>query len=288
MDIVGLIQLLARERRPSPWLARHRLVEVLFPPPECVLGTEEVLIALALLVVAAMYSSVGHGGASGYLAVLSLTSFATMEEVWLKQQAWSLNLIVAAIAFYHYQRSGHHIPRITTVFVLASIPMAFAGGYFLIEGAIYDVLLSITLIWASVRLFRADSNFDEESVENLPLSQAVPAGAGIGLLSGIIGVGGGIFLSPLLLLKRWTTPKTAAATAALFIWLNSAAALTGSYLSGEWLVEIDTIAPFGSAVLIGGFIGSKLGADLIPQRAVRIVLVVVLMLAAARRVLLLV
>ena len=252
------------------------------------LGTEEVLIALALLVVAAMYSSVGHGGASGYLAVLSLTSFATMEEVWLKQQAWSLNLIVAAIAFYHYQRSGHHIPRITTVFVLASIPMAFAGGYFLIEGAIYDVLLSITLIWASVRLFRADSNFDEESVENLPLSQAVPAGAGIGLLSGIIGVGGGIFLSPLLLLKRWTTPKTAAATAALFIWLNSAAALTGSYLSGEWLVEIDTIAPFGSAVLIGGFIGSKLGADLIPQRAVRIVLVVVLMLAAARRVLLLV
>ena len=252
------------------------------------LGTEEVLIALALLVVAAMYSSVGHGGASGYLAVLSLTSFATMEEVWLKQQAWSLNLIVAAIAFYHYQRAGHHIPRITTVFVLASIPMAFAGGYFLIEGAIYDVLLSITLIWASVRLFRVDSNFDEESVENLPLSQAIPAGAGIGLLSGIIGVGGGIFLSPLLLLKRWTTPKTAAATAALFIWLNSAAALTGSYLSGEWLVEIDTIAPFGSAVLIGGFIGSKLGADLIPQRAVRIVLVVVLMLAAARRVLLLV
>lgn len=280
--------MLARERRPSPWLARHRLVEVLFPPPECVLGTEEVLIALALLVVAAMYSSVGHGGASGYLAVLSLTSFATMEEVWLKQQAWSLNLIVAAIAFYHYQRAGHHIPRITTVFVLASIPMAFAGGYFLIEGAIYDVLLSLTLIWASVRLFRVDSNFDEESVENLPLSQAIPAGAGIGLLSGIIGVGGGIFLSPLLLLKRWTTPKTAAATAALFIWLNSAAALTGSYLSGEWLVEIDTIAPFGSAVLIGGFIGSKLGADLIPQRAVRIVLVVVLMLAAARRVILLV
>jgi len=269
-------------------LARHRLVEVLFPPPECVLGTEEVLIALALLVVAAMYSSVGHGGASGYLAVLSLTSFATMEEVWLKQHAWSLNLIVAAIAFYHYQRSGHHIPRITTVFVLASIPMAFAGGYFLIEGAIYDVLLSITLIWASVRLFRADSNFDEESVENLPLSQAIPAGAGIGLLSGIIGVGGGIFLSPLLLLKRWATPKTAAATAALFIWLNSAAALTGSYLSGEWLVETYTLAPFGSAVLIGGFVGSRLGADLIPQRAVRIVLVVVLILAAARRILLLV
>ena len=75
MDIVGLIRLLARERRPSPWSARHRLVEVLFPPPECVLSTEEALIALALLVIAALYSSVGHGGASGYLAVLSLLTF---------------------------------------------------------------------------------------------------------------------------------------------------------------------------------------------------------------------
>ena len=128
--------MLARERRLSPWLGRHRLVEVLFPPPECVLGTEEALIALALLVVAALYSSVGHGGASGYLAILSLTSFATMEELWLKQHAWSLNLIVAAIAFYHYQKAGHHIPRMTALFVIASIPMAFVGGYVLIEGAL--------------------------------------------------------------------------------------------------------------------------------------------------------
>ncbi|MED5231902.1 MAG: sulfite exporter TauE/SafE family protein [Candidatus Thermoplasmatota archaeon] len=250
------------------------------------LGTEEVLIALALLGVAALYSSVGHGGASGYLAVLSLTSFATMEELWLKQHAWSLNLIVAAIAFYHYQRAGHHIPRMTGVFVVASIPMAFAGGYLLVNGVLYDTLLSVTLVWASVRLFRLDSEFDEATIEELPISQAVPAGAGIGLLSGIVGVGGGIFLSPLVLLKRWATPKAAAATAALFIWVNSAAALTGSYLSGEWLVELETIAPFGSAVLIGGFVGSKLGADLVPQRVVRVVLVVVLLLAAARRLLL--
>tara|TARA_Y100000592_G_scaffold92887_1_gene155233 strand:- start:125 stop:658 length:534 start_codon:yes stop_codon:yes gene_type:complete len=176
----------------------------------------------------------------------------------------------------------------TGLFVIASIPMAFVGGYLLVEGALYDTLLSITLVWAAFRLFKADSEFDEASIERLPTSQAVPAGAGIGLVSGIVGVGGGIFLSPLLLLKRWATPKAAAATAALFIWVNSAAALTGSYLSGEWLVETDTLAPFGSAVLIGGFVGSRLGADLIPQRAVRIVLVVVLILAAARRIILLV
>ena len=164
--------------------------------------------------------------------------------------------------------------------------MAFVGGYLLVDGALYDTLLSITLVWAAFRLFKADSEFDEASIEGLSTSQAVPAGAGIGFVSGIVGVGGGIFLSPLLLLKRWATPKAAAATAALFIWVNSAAALTGSYLSGEWMVETDTVAPFGAAVLIGGLIGSRLGADMVPQRTVRVVLVVVLLLAAARRMLL--
>ncbi len=251
------------------------------------LGTEEVLIALALLVVAALYSSVGHGGASGYLAILSLTSFASMEELWLKQHAWSLNLIVAAIAFYHYQKAGHHIPRMTRIFIVSSVPMAFAGGYLLVDGVVYNMVLSITLVWASFRIFKAGSEFDDVSIQEIPISRAVPAGAGIGLLSGIVGVGGGIFLSPLLLLKRWATPKAAAATAALFVWVNSAAALTGSYLSGEWvMVETDTIAPFGAAVLIGGFVGSRAGADLVPQRTVRVVLVVVLLLAAARRMLL--
>ena len=89
-----------------------------------------------------------------------------------------------------------------------------------------------------------------------------------------------------MLLRRWSTQKAAAATAALFIWVNSAAALTGSYLSGQWMVETGALAPFGAAVLIGGFVGSRLGADFAPQRRVRIVLVVVLLFAAARRLLL--
>ena len=166
--------------------------------------------------------------------------------------------------------------------------MAFAGGYLLVDGVVYNVMLSITLVWASFRLFTASSEYDDVSIQEVSISRAVPSGAGIGLLSGIVGVGGGIFLSPLLLLKRWATPKAAAATAAVFIWVNSAAALTGSYLSGEWMVETDTIAPFGTAVLIGGFVGSRLGADLVPQRTVRFFLVVVLLLAASRRVLLVV
>jgi len=248
-----------------------------------VLGTEEVAISLALLVVAALYSSVGHGGASGYLAVLSLTSFASMEGAWLKQHAWCLNLIVAAIAFYHYQRAGHHIPRLTTIFVIASVPLALLGGYLSVDSMVYDTLLSLTLVWASFRLLGIGLEVDESSVTEPSLVQAVPFGAGIGLVSGVVGVGGGIFLSPLILLKRWAAPKTVAATAALFIWVNSAAGLVGSSLSGQWMVEPTTLAPFAAAVLIGGFVGSRFGAEIADQRTVRLVLVVVLLLAAGRR-----
>jgi len=248
-----------------------------------VLGSEEVLVAVAILLVATLYSAVGHGGASGYLAVLSLTSFATMEEAWLKQHAWCLNLIVAAIAFHHYYRAGHHVPRLTGIFVVASVPFALLGGYLHVDGVVYDTLLSLTLVWASVRLLGLGPELDEGVVSHPELSRAAPVGAGIGLVSGIVGVGGGIFLSPLMLLKRWAAPKTAAATAALFIWVNSAAGLVGSSLSGQWLVEPVTLAPFAGAVLVGGFVGSRLGAEIAPQRAVRLVLVVVLLLAAARR-----
>ncbi len=256
-----------------------------FPPPECVLGSEEVLISLALLLVAALYSSVGHGGASGYLAVLSLTGFATMEDAWLKQHAWCLNLIVAAIAFHHYHRAGHHLPRLTLIFVVASVPFAVLGGYLRVDGALYDTLLSLTLVWAAVRLLGLGSELDEGVASHPTLGQAAPVGAGIGLVSGIVGVGGGIFLSPLMLLKRWAAPKTAAATAALFIWVNSVAGLVGSSLSGQWMVEPVTLAPFAGAVLVGGFVGSRYGADVAPQKTVRMVLIVVLLLAAARRLL---
>ncbi len=115
------------------------------------------------------------------------------------------------------------------------------------------------MLWASIRLFNLNSDSEDFSTEEPPFGQAVSAGAGIGLLSGIVGIGGGVFLSPLVLLKRWATPKAAAATAALFIWVNSAAALTGSYLSEGLFIDSETIIPFGSSVLVGGFIGSRLG-----------------------------
>ena len=113
---------------------------------------------------------------------------------------------------------------------------------------------------------------------------AAPVGGSIGFVSGIIGVGGGIFLSPVLLLKKWATPKGAAATSALFIWVNSLAGLSGAALSDQLTLELGVLVPFVGAVLIGGFIGSRYGAEIAPQQMVRKLLVIVLVVAAVRRV----
>ena len=152
-----------------------------------------------LFVVATLYSSVGHGGASGYLAVLSLSSYGMMSAGWLKQHVWCLNLIVASIAFYNYYRGGFHISKLTWPFIITSIPFALLGGFLIVNGVLYDTLLSIILIWAAYRLMRIEK--ESGSIElNIPsLKTSLPIGGGIGFVSGIIGVGGGIFLSPIFL-----------------------------------------------------------------------------------------
>jgi uncharacterized membrane protein YfcA len=246
---------------------------------------EFILILIGLLLVAALYSSVGHGGASGYLAILSLASYGLMDDSWLKQQAWCLNIVVASIAFYHYRKAGHHDSKLTLPFIAASVPFALLGGYLVVEGNIYDILLSIALVGAAWRLFAVKSEVSEDSLEPVDLRSSLPVGGMIGLASGVIGVGGGIFLSPVMLLKRWATPKAAAATAALFILANSAASLVGAGLSGQLDVDLSALAPFVAVVLVGGLVGSRYGAEVAPQQLVRKLLVAVLVIAAAKRLL---
>ncbi len=240
-------------------------------------------ICVALLVVAALYASVGHGGASGYLAVLSLTTYGAMEAAWLKQHAWCLNLVVAAIAFWHFHRAGHHAPKLTVPFIAASIPFAILGGYLLVDGAIYDLLLSICLVAAAWRLYTIRIEYGK--LEDVPGWEiTAPVGGTIGLASGVVGVGGGIFLSPILLLNKWATPKGAAATAALFVWINSLAGLGGAALSNQLVIDVEVLLPFAGAVLVGGFVGSRYGAEIAPQQMVRKLLVIVLIAAATRRI----
>ncbi len=240
-----------------------------------------VLVLLALFAVAFLYSSVGLGGGSGYLAVLSMTSFASSNTIWLKQYAWSLNLIVAGMAFWHYQKSGHHVKIVSAPFIAASVPMAALGGFILVEGRIYDVLLSTTLIVAAWRLVSSDVGVSETVRPSNSI--AVLVGGTIGLASGVIGVGGGIFLLPALMLGRWASAKEAAATTSLFVWLNSLASLAGAGVAGTIEFEMALLVPFASVVMIGGVFGSRFGSRVSSQRGVKELLVVVLMIAAFKR-----
>jgi len=247
-----------------------------------VLWPELVVVLLSLTVIAALYSSVGHGGGSGYLAVLSLTTLAFADPLWLKQYAWSLNLIVAGIAFWYYNKGGFLDWGLAIPFLIGSIPMAVVGSYVQLEGFAYDILLSIVLVFAAWRLLSTTQ--EEKEVSRPAHLTAIASGGGIGLASGMIGIGGGIFLSPLLILNGWSSAKEAAATAALFIWLNSLSGLVGSSLSGGFGIELDLFAPFAGAVLVGGLLGSRHGSKISTQIGIRRLLVAVLLIAAAKRV----
>ena len=247
-----------------------------------ILQYELYLLFAGLLIISALYSSVGHGGASGYLAILSLSSYGLMSHIWLKQHVWIMNLVVAAIAFYHYNKAGFHLPRLTIPFIIASIPTAFLGGYVSINPELYDILLSITLLWAAYKVV----NYTEISNAKLNTPRKYEPylwGGGIGFFSGLIGVGGGIFLSPIILLKRWATVKSAAATAAVFIFVNSLAGLVGMGMSNQLNLDVGLLANFVIAITIGGFIGSLYGAKHADNKRVRDLLAVVLVIAAAKR-----
>tara|TARA_B100001113_G_scaffold336932_1_gene317671 strand:- start:1031 stop:1528 length:498 start_codon:yes stop_codon:yes gene_type:complete len=161
--------------------------------------------------------------------------------------------------------------------------MAAIGGFVLVEGVVYDSLLSIALIVAAWRLVSGDAGVTEAVRPSV--AKAAVVGGAIGLASGVIGLGGGIFLLPALMLGRWATAKEAAATTALFVWLNSLAGLSGAGLAGRIDFDLGLLIPFASVVLIGGFLGSRYGSRVSSQSGVRGILVLVLILAAFRRVL---
>jgi hypothetical protein len=173
---------------------------------------------------------------------------------------------------------------LTFPFIIASIPFALVGGYLSISGGVYDLLLSIALIWAAYRLLIVNNIEGKRENIDVDMKVALPVGGSIGFFSGVLGIGGGIFLSPILLLKGWATPKSAAATAALFIWVNSAAGLTGAALSGQMILEFEVLIWFVGVVVVGGFIGSHYGAFFASQMKIRKILIVVLFFAAAKRI----
>lgn len=230
-------------------------------------------------VVALLYASVGHGGASGYLALLSLVPTA-LKPAQMATTALTLNVLVAAIALATFARAGHVVGRLTWPFIVASIPAALWGGLMTVSVRLYEVLLAVALGVAAFRLTMERDRSEERSVVPPRLVIALPVGAGIGWLSGVVGVGGGVFLSPLLLLLGWATTRQAAGAAALFILVNSVAALVGRAVR-QGLVY-GHAWPLLIAALLGGLIGARLGANHFSGRALKRLLAVVLATASIR------
>lgn len=233
-----------------------------------------VLIAL----VAFLYSMVGHGGASGVIAVLSLASLPSRQ---VGAAALVLNLVVATLALAAFARARHFRWRLTWPFVLGSVPCAFAGAACGLSDHTYFLLVGVMLVAAGLQLIvsrgpaRGDTRIQAPRV---PVSVAV--GSGIGVLSGMVGVGGGIFLSPVMVLRRWANARQASATAAAFIVANSAAGLIGRAQAGValppgfwWMVACGT-----GGALAGGHVGARW----MPMAGLRRVLGGVLLLAAVK------
>jgi len=215
------------------------------------------ILVVCLVFISFLYASVGHGGASGYLALLSFFTIAPHE---MATSALCLNLLVAGLAFRAFWKAGYFSPDLTWPFIVASIPCAFIGGFLPVSTPLYKLLLALTLSAAAFRLMVYIPKGQDYSYLAIPkLAVALPTGGAIGLLSGMVGVGGGIFLSPLLLLKGWADPKRIAATSAIFILANSAAGLLGRWIGGQ--MQIGTLFPMVIAALFGGWLGARLGAN---------------------------
>jgi uncharacterized membrane protein YfcA len=241
--------------------------------------THILLLSLLILFAAALYSSVGHGGASAYLAAMALFSLAPGV---MKPTALCLNLLVASLTTFRFYRAGYFSWRTFLPFAAASVPFAFLGGALTIPTNVYKQIVGVVLLFAAVRLFlhtrsKSDANADARTP---PLWLAAMLGAGIGFLSGLTGVGGGIFLSPLLLLMRWADVRRTAGVSAAFILVNSAAGLLGNVASVKSLPA--AIPYLAVAALVGGLVGSELGSRRLPSPAIRRLLALVLVIAGVK------
>jgi uncharacterized membrane protein YfcA len=230
------------------------------------------LLCLAILVVAFLYSSVGHAGASGYIAVMTLFGLAPMV---IKPAALVLNILVATLTTWQFWRAGHFSWRLFWPFALLSVPFAFIGGYLNLPTHIFKILVGVVLLYSAAR-FLFETVSDREP-HNPAKPIAISIGAGLGLLSGLTGTGGGIFLTPLLIFMRWAKTKTASAVSALFILVNSVSGLLGN-ISGTRQLPLFAL-PLVAAAVSGGAVGSYLGSRQFSPNFIKKLLAVVLTIA---------
>lgn len=244
--------------------------------------TAVIILCLAIFLIATLYSSAGQAGASGYLAAMALV--AEMTQLEMKAVALTLNVIVGVIGFWRFHRAGHFHWKTFWPFAACAIPMAFIGGLWHLPMAVFRPLIGAVLLFAAAsllwRTFAAGPRAESRTPRPPALPVALGAGGMLGLLAGLTGTGGGIFLSPLLILCRWAEPKRAAAVSVAFVLLNSIAGLGGVLVESPRLPS--ALPWYALAAVVGGFIGAGLGAGRLPSRAVAAVLGVLLTAAALR------
>lgn len=230
----------------------------------------ELLFVIGLMLIAFFYSSVGHGGASGYLALMALFGMAPES---IRSYALILNLIVSGIAFASFLKAGFFRWKLVVPFLVTSIPAAFAGAMISLNPTVYKIILGIMLLLAVLRmLLKHDENVH---TQNPPISLSLGIGALLGFVSGMIGIGGGILLSPILILGKYAKIKEASAASALFILLNSLSGLAGLMKTqisiqpniAYWIAAVATAALFGSAL------GSRNFSEINLKRVLSLVLI---------------
>lgn len=235
----------------------------------------EIFFILAICLIAFLYSSVGHGGASGYLGLMALFG---IEVALMKPSALILNLFVSSIAFIAFYRAGHFRLKLLLPFVVTSIPLAFLGASLEVSPELYKKILGVCLFLAALRIVIRTGENGERKKLSIPI--ALAAGALIGFFSGMVGIGGGIILSPLLLLTRWGGMKETAAVSAAFIFLNSLAGLSGHLSAG---MEVSPqIAIWIMAVMLGGLLGSWTGGFRLSATQLKYLITAVLLIASIK------
>ncbi|KAB2924984.1 MAG: sulfite exporter TauE/SafE family protein [Bacteroidetes bacterium] len=238
------------------------------------------LIGSATTAIAFLYSSVGHAGASGYIALLALTGTAAED---LRSSALMLNILVSLVTSVLFLRSGHWSARLFFPSALASVPLAAVGGMITLPATLLHTLIGLVLVYSAFMFIIRPR--EAEQISEPPLPILLVLGGAIGLLSGMIGVGGGIFLTPLLISLRWSTTKTAAGVSSLFILLNSLSGLAGVAYGGG--VHLSPQLPvMAVSTLVGGSIGATMGSGHFSVITLKRILAAVLMLAGGKLILL--
>jgi uncharacterized membrane protein YfcA len=240
------------------------------------------VLSLVILTVTMLSSSVGQGGGSGYLAAMAL--FGVAPEV-MKRMALRLNIAVTALTTTRYAQAGHFSWRFFCPFMASSVPLAFLGGTVPLQGSFYGPIVGLLLCFAAYRLLHRRSHEMKTAAEPVPLALAMLSGATIGFVSGLTGIGGGIFLSPLLLIMGWAEPRRSAATSSAFILVNSLAGILGYFartLSLPQAISVQTFAVWSCAAIVGSLIGADLGSRHLTNLALQRLLASLLVIAGTK------